>query len=76
ECICLGKWKLTEDTGVTCEEGYGICRKKCRTHETEVHFCINGKRCCINSDSTILSRVVLEDVDWAKILITTRQAYY
>uniref|UniRef100_A0A8C0DCR5 Beta-defensin n=1 Tax=Balaenoptera musculus TaxID=9771 RepID=A0A8C0DCR5_BALMU len=50
----------------------GLCRKKCRTYEVELHYCANGKKCCMKSYSTMLSHVVEENINWSKFIVTTR----
>lgn len=43
---------------ITCEKGKGICRKKCRQSEVELHYCFeNNQLCCVDSSSTIISYV-------------------
>uniref|UniRef100_A0ABI8ALR3 Beta-defensin n=1 Tax=Felis catus TaxID=9685 RepID=A0ABI8ALR3_FELCA len=58
-----------------CHQGYGVCRDRCRKDEMEVHFCRNNRRCCINSDSTILTNVITKEIEWPR-LITTSMPFY
>lgn len=70
----LKRFKTEELT--KCYQGYGVCRERCRKDETEVHFCGNNRRCCINSDSTILTRVVVKDIVWSKVITTSMPFYW
>ncbi|XP_064352917.1 beta-defensin 29-like [Camelus dromedarius] len=72
----LPKQQKTEDFGSTCEGGEGLCRRKCRANEAEIHYCANGKKCCVKSYATILSNVVENNIDWSKFWITTSQPTY
>uniref|UniRef100_A0A8C3WHM1 Beta-defensin n=1 Tax=Catagonus wagneri TaxID=51154 RepID=A0A8C3WHM1_9CETA len=69
----LGKQKT--DFGNICEQDQGSCRKKCRTQEAELHYCANGKKCCMKSYSTIITHVVEEKINWPFWATTSQPSY-
>uniref|UniRef100_A0A452SZJ1 Beta-defensin n=1 Tax=Ursus maritimus TaxID=29073 RepID=A0A452SZJ1_URSMA len=49
---------------IKCQQGYGICRERCRHDETETHFCRNKGKCCIPTQSTALTNVIVNEIDF------------
>ncbi|EFB14918.1 hypothetical protein PANDA_006793, partial [Ailuropoda melanoleuca] len=60
---------------IKCQQGYGICRERCRHDETETHFCRNKGKCCIPTKSTALTNVIVNEVVQSKTFATTMPYY-
>uniref|UniRef100_A0A8C8YQH8 Beta-defensin n=1 Tax=Prolemur simus TaxID=1328070 RepID=A0A8C8YQH8_PROSS len=54
--------------------GCGICRVKCKKPENEVHYCANGKKCCLSSSAPVPTNTI-EDADWGKTGVTSSSNY-